>query len=282
MIKFKEFINEAKTLGGEDKEFIISLFDSFESKYFKVSNVKVARNVTFQIDFINKKFIMLPKKEIKKNDLLSKLVSKELSKIGMIISPSSVKYKDNKSEITSVTDYNHNYGRVSHHYIAEGSKISVIVTTPKENLLSPESVKKIERIIDKKITELRNKKDDPKTLIYILSKLFPKLYSNKIVIEKTTFKSLKAGNGSLYSGKGFRLDPDNKFGDINYNPVLYIHYGDNKIHENDVEGPIKKAFIRALDEFYFNTYITIDAQFRPEIANNFSASEHPMIYIAIK
>lgn len=266
--------SDVNTSENVDKQIIIGLLNSYNFQNGKIFNVKVAGNVSFQFDSIMEKKEDFLKKSFNKSQVLARLISVIFKKTGMFVDLTKVTVKDNGSEIVNSKLYNDTYFRVN-----RGAKISVIITVKKDNLVSPNSITKLKRIVDKKIERLETTKNDPKTLLYTLTKLFPKCPKD-LVIKKDTYSGSSFKTTEFDGKTGFRLDPDNEYGSYNANPISDISNGYGLLSGS--ESPFEVAYIERLKEFYASNYTIVDLQSLPDIGNNFSKFLKPMIYVFIK
>lgn len=263
--EFRQFLNEAEMASELNKELIVDLLNSYSSQSFKISNVKVTKNVSFQLDFTSKVKLELLKQNFNKSEFIQNVVHHTLIEMGLLINPNDIKVKDNGSNIKNSTS-----GGKSTHYVRQNAEMSVIVTTKLDNMISPESSIKLQKIIDKKISKLEESKKDPKTILYILKKLFTK-YPKEGIETK-----IYSENGK----NGVQLDPNNKFGDLNSNIISDIGYGFHfKSGHNVKEDPLKRMYYTKLKDFWDKTYRVEDLQFVPSVQNYWSKYKNPIIVV---
>jgi hypothetical protein len=270
-MKFAEYINEAKTMEGDAKELIVELLTNFNSKQVSISNIKVARNVTFQIDWKQAKKDDWPKEYFTKQEAITSIVEEKLKRLGLIVSFDDIKVKDNK------TSFGKEPGIL---YLQKGAKISVIVSTPAKNLISPKSIEQLTKIIDTKIANLTGKVKDASTINYLLSKFFMN-HEKNYDIKKVELKDKSSEGWKTYSGTGFLLNADKKH-KSNYSVLT----GSSELHFTMLDfknpnDPFVIAYIRRLLDFYNEHYVAFDGAGRATINNGYDHPE-PRIYISIK
>ena len=267
MKTFKEyFLSEAESVDLEitSKETIISLLSSYSTSRFIISNVKVTKNLIFDLEFMTDVKTDQLKSKTSKQEFIENLCFMRVRELGMFIDADNIKIKNIDTEVLNIKYPNPKY------FMHDGKKVHVIVTTKLQNVISPESTKRMNDIMDNKISKMNPK--EFKTFEYICKKIFDDYPET---IEHIDY--------SDEGGSGFRLDPKNKFGSWNSNFVVALTRTYSVKSLRYLEGnPIKQIYINKLVQFFKTHYKVIDKQGRPSIANNFSEYLSPKVIVYIK
>lgn len=268
MKTFKEYyLEEAESVDLEktSKETIVSLLSSYSTTRFTISNVKITKNIIFDLEFTLDEKMALLKSKFSKQDFIENLCFMRVRELGMFIDADNIKIKNIDTDVKSFSS-----SGKSEYYIGAGKKVHVIITTDLQNIVSPESTKRMNDIMDNKISKMNPKKFE--TFEYVCKKIFDG-YPQTLDYESYSDED----------GHGFRLDPKNKFGSWNSNFVVAITRTHNIKSLRDIEGnPIKQIYINKLVQFFKQHYKVVDKQGRPAIANNFSEYLQPKVIVYIK
>lgn len=242
LLSFEEFMNlYEEDISLEDKELVIDYLNSYETKYFKISNVFIKKeNIFLQLDFYPEQEYKMKKSMGNKIDFLNRVLFSVLDKTGLFIDKNDIVLSDNNSDIQT---WKASSG--SEYYVYPKHKISVIIKTSLNNVISTKQNKKMNEIIDKKIKNLEANKKNFKTIEYILRKIFIDYPSSGI-----EYENFKDGNNV-----GFLLDPKNKFSDLNKNIIVDLTKENNFKKSFQFKGnPLKQLYLEKLLDFFNENY----------------------------